>query len=744
MFARRWILVGLAVLAAVAVSWLWSRSGREPGGSPEADGESPPTANIRGEVVAWDGEPVVGATVFLRSPMDPPPSPYVVILLDALVPPVRVAESRTDGEGRFELTAPRDGDWEVVVTASGYAAANAHVRTKNTRCRINLRPGAELAGRARAANGEPLAGATVWSESGGGCDRFLLCVRTERDGRFRFPSLEPGEGLVAVCAEGYPLWSGEVEIGHTPWLEIAVGGNATLLGTLVGTTGQVVSDATIRFRIRRDEGILAARARTDADGAFRVEHLPTGPVTGFEGSKAGGASFWADADGPPPILRSGEEVRGRFVMPTEAVWIGRVTDADTGAPLPAATVYEEIDGRIDDPVAIADAEGRFRVVMADSANNFWVGIGGPSPACAAETFVVRRPAGKAEFRHDVRVRRSAWIEGRLDGGGVPVSHARLTNWFLPFTSAPIDPEGCFRIRVPPGNMALDVCAEGFIETKIKIDGLRPGEVRRGIVVSLDAGVILRGRVVGPEGAPIKKARVTAASGDFRGEYMGYCVKSALRNGRAAWTDETGTFRLTDNYGKSACLVEAPGYLPLYRIVDLQRAQEFRLARGHLLTGRAVDENGRPVPGAAVRYRREVIKSDLVPDARTDAEGRFRLRLPSRQETCFTVWAPGRLDAIGFVEAPADIEVVLPRSGTLEGLIRAPDGSPAPEVSVRASDGENWDEEETNKHGWFRIQGFLPGPIEVSVRPETDGWKPVTLRVDSRECGMLEIDLRAEK
>src|SRR3982750_51950 len=105
------------------------------------------------------------------------------------------------------------------------------------------------------------------------------------------------------------------------------------------------------------------------------------------------------------------------------------------------------------------------------------------------------------------------------------------------------------------------------------------------------------------GKPVKRARVFASAAELPG-------------GRAALTDDTGAFELNDlPAGRYSIAASKSGFItlswgqrrPLQAGTPLQlgdgqqmKGVDFRLPRGGPIAGRIADEDGEPIPGAAVR------------------------------------------------------------------------------------------------------------------------------------------------
>jgi Carboxypeptidase regulatory-like domain len=144
---------------------------------------------------------------------------------------------------------------------------------------------------------------------------------------------------------------------------------------------------------------------------------------------------------------------------------------------------------------------------------------------------------------------------------------------------------------------------------------------------------ITGRVVAADnGRPLKRARVLVSSSDLPG-------------GRAALTDESGVFDITElPAGRYTIQVSKTGFVslsygqrrPLQAGTPLQlgngqqlRGVDFQLPRGSAVAGRIFDEDGEPMPGVSVSVSRyEYLQGDrrLVPagSGQTDDKGQYRI------------------------------------------------------------------------------------------------------------------------
>jgi RNA polymerase sigma-70 factor (ECF subfamily) len=270
------------------------------------------------------------------------------------------------------------------------------------------------------------------------------------------------------------------------------------------------------------------------------------------------------------------------------------------------------------------------------------------------------------------------------------------------------------------------------------------------VLPLTEGRFFTGRVVDVEtGAPIPNARVG----------MNWPLRPETK------TDAAGRYRLngwikgTNIY--HAIHVVAPRYPRVFARVTSETTYDFPLARGDLLTGRAVDAEGRPVAGARVAVIGDHDWALSIAHGGTDAAGRFRLGPLSRaMPHAVVILAAGhgrtrlglrpREGEVGTIELG---DVKLPRGRSIEGRAQDPAGRPLARVPVRlvgshqahgqlppprgVSHGDD-EERLTDDLGRFRFPDLGPGSYRLTLQRR--GGAPVERTVELGDEDQRDIVL----
>lgn len=235
----------------------------------------------------------------------------------------------------------------------------------------------------------------------------------------------------------------------------------------------------------------------------------------------------------------------------------------------------------------------------------------------------------------------------------------------------------------------------------------------------------------------------------------------------AETDSAGEYEITGLApGKYSVVARGSGFRqhvqPRVEVEEKQPADvSFMLAEGFSIEGLVLDPSGRPVPDAKVTSSAGGLflgdmgislslggsgsKTGAV-ETTTDSRGRFRLEgLGSGNQNLTAVhkdWAPGSQKDVA--SGSKDVEITLPRGGSIAGRVIGPNGEPikGAEVSpfrfLRASTTPSI----TDAEGRFLLSGLRAGRRPLTA--QADGFPSVTERfmVVAGEAVEVEIVLEA--
>ena len=602
----------------------------------------------------------------------------------------RSALTGSDGRARLE-PMPRP-PWNVSVSARGHVA-RGEARVGVGKLTIRLERGGTISGVVLDGDSKaPVPGARVSREAGlpPPSDWEEQAARdesvTDAKGSFRLDGIGRGPVTLVARATGYGPGRREgVRAGSRSELFLFPG--STLTGTVRDEAGRPVKGATVR--LQGDGWLTPAPAETtDARGAFTVAGVEPGEyvVVAREGARAAAI----DTVIVPPRSEASVELTlgaGGFAS-------GRVVDG-AGKALAGARVRVLSFEDRGLPPFVGDS------LAGESAADGTFAIG-PLPAgrLGLSVSLVRHAPRRLEVA--VASRQSVdlgevvlvpglAIRGRVrdrDRNGVAgaLVHAQLgdagSGTGAESSSAETESEsdGSFLIAgLKPGTHEVTASTAGLVSARGRAEA--GGEP---IMLVMEAGGTITGRVVDAKGEPVDGAMIIAQSATLSpGD-------PAMRwlSGTSGGVEGEGRFVLRDAAADTYSLrVRATGYgegsLANVKVVAGRQTDvgPVTLGGGGSVVGSVVDADGQGVPGATVLVERDsnVHTGDLT--AQTDSAGAFEVRgvPPGRVDVIarHPAYVPGRLRGVDVdpEKEPSPVRVVLTRGGRVEGRARHRDGSP---------------------------------------------------------------------
>ncbi|MCS7158195.1 MAG: carboxypeptidase-like regulatory domain-containing protein [Blastocatellia bacterium] len=269
---------------------------------------------------------------------------------------------------------------------------------------------------------------------------------------------------------------------------------------------------------------------------------------------------------------------------------------------------------------------------------------------------------------------------------------------------------------------------------------------------------ISGRVLSTEGKPLSRAVVTAQR---RGGVATFQAKTD-RSGRYTLEVEPGTYFIRaekGGYVATAYSVEGTASDPTPITVEAGKSVtiDLRLARGGVITGRILDEDGEPLVGAIVtaeRKREESLGGAVSEMARTDDRGVYRIyglasgryyvsaRVPEQQLVRISTGAIPLLQegavtyypGVSSRQQAAEVEVVEGAETTgidfkivaekeralVFGVVRKQEsGEPLPGALVYAyslGSPSTGARATTDEQGRYELRGLMPGIYNIQVSP----------------------------
>jgi hypothetical protein len=369
---------------------------------------------------------------------------------------------------------------------------------------------------------------------------------------------------------------------------------------------------------------------------------------------------------PPPEPAAG--VRGRVV-------------STNGRPLPDATVRLLSPDRVSTAIreVTSGRDGSFAI------NGVPVGrflLRAEKPGFSAASVPITLQA-KDSVTTVLRLASIQLLEGVVqDGQGRPLGQAALFVWPTAGAESGVvesssGPDGRFALAgLSPGAWTVMVEAPGFATLRLERVDV-PG---RPLVLRLQGEArILGGLVVGPDSGPVQGARVELhgpalpAPRQVSSNEKGLFLFEGLGFGRFVVRATSGQ-RVS---GLEVVVIDAEtGWLPPVKVV---------VGPGATLTGRVLDDSGRPLPRAEV----ETVATpadDAPTSVKTDGDGRFTIRPlpPGRYQVHARLRGHAMTDPPEVqlrAESPTQVQVRLPRAVQVLGQTIDETGLPVPAAVV---------------------------------------------------------------
>jgi hypothetical protein len=614
---------------------------------------------VVGRIVRGDRSAVTGAAIVARLEIDEAPRD---LLRDRGKESPEAAHVQSGSDGRFSIALPA-GRYELELSAEGLASGVVNVELDAGSTEdvddVELPTASPASGIVVDAAGHPVEGAWVTvraDRSNEESDASLTtAVRTDAKGHF------------TAAAAASPIFSIEaVSPGAPASHSIRFGGGRRRAGG--SSTIRLDRGRRITGIVRRADGSPAAGALIAAsghavesgeDGTFALEGVSPTAVTIVSSS--------GDLRAATLVKRDASRVELR--LSPAAHLSGSVIDAITRKPIPRAQI--QLSGKGERRWR-TDRRGRFELTgLAPGAAEISAGKLGYALAAFRSVDVGSGAGGRVE----IALVPLATVEGKvIDEKKLPVAGARIAEPAPGSTSARSAKDGTFAILVDGRNaVRLEATAAGFAPGLTEGIRVRPGERRKGIVVTLPRGVSVSGRVVDENRKPIAGAKVELAPDLVSGSRRGFRRSrgnrtdedSVLTNAAGKFVFEhlvADTYRVTASHAghsdKVAAGVKVPG--------DGKPMPDIVLSPAASIQGFVRDGSGQPIIAAQISGHSASIDERTA----TGPDGAFLLTtFPAGSKTMVYASATGFAMSTRTVEAPVkDVVITLTSDGVIRGRV----------------------------------------------------------------------------
>ncbi|HEX8170062.1 MAG TPA: carboxypeptidase regulatory-like domain-containing protein [Thermoanaerobaculia bacterium] len=637
----------------------------------------------------------------------------------------------TDAKGNFALTA-LPGAFQLTASHPAYELRQQDVSPsagQSLSQELSLSQLARVSGTVLDESRRGIAAALIVAEDSGG-DPMAMRFRGETasaasgpDGRF---SMRVGadsdvrlratrKGLPPARSEPLRLASGERKSGVVLTIPtgIAVTGRVTdregnPLGGVAVTAAEAASGGGGPFRQRiiiddpnepQDEPVRSANDGTFAIKVKEGTHDFTFRREGFATRVVRGRS----------VTPSAENVLNATLDPGADV-SGRVTRG--GAPLEGVSIFgigtEMVSGTTtsDGTFTISTSPGPLRLTFRkdDELVNEVRMLTAPARDVVVDVPAGVRVRGRVvdKSTHKPVTSFQAGISVSRSGGGMVMVAPPLLRSFT-------SDDGSFALEhVPTGAVNLVANAAGYTSARTTLM-LEDGKDVDDVVLELDSGVRLTGRVTGPDGAPVEGASVRVAVSAMGG----FASRGAAAR---ATTDARGEYTLEAlEPGEETIEFSHPRYVATRKNIDLKGKElrlDAQLGAGQRLSGTVVTESGAPVADAEISARSS---SGSFRTARSDGNGAFTFESldPARYhfESTKSGLVDGSVDDFD-VSSGAPLRIVMHAGGTIYGHVSglSADELANATVEVRGSGSDAMSPVDAS--GNYRIDGAPLGTVQV--------------------------------
>ena len=649
-----------------------------------------------------------------------------------------MAWTRTGSEGSFELRAPSGDQGRVEATAPGHTRASSRwQRDAVAPITFLLGPAANLTGQVVDEAGKPIEGAKVETLTNPADYRM---ARTEEkrswtgpDGRFTLRQVPAGRvHTVMASKEGFAPTNRIAD--STAPVRLTLRHGTVAAGRVVDEQGRPVEGAELILHPADQDPAprppLRFRAVSDAQGGFRMANVSAGRFD-LRVTRPGSA----ETDVRGIVIPEGEARAdlGEITLLPGAAIEGIVVDERDrpvqGAEIELAPFGPDFDARLffREPIQ-SGSDGRFRI--ADLPRGTRVVLKARHPDLApAEMAGVEAPTAEPVR---LRLTRPRSLEGRVgDRHGEPVDGARLHfsetagtpiggGWAQQPAQATSDAEGRFVLSgLKPGTAYVTATASGYRTrsaqpVEIPEEGQAPP-----LEITLEPGTFLEGTVRDSRGEPVPDARVHVQGMEAIG-IGSEMIVPADDQGRFEVADlEPGPFRV------QASSRRGPSARAELEVRPGRNRLDLTLSEGTEVSGRIVDGQGAPVPGASLSLR-SVPKEGEMPmaalgeiQAVSTGDGSFAFQGISDGEYRLTGtrqgYAPATLPRVQVDGAPVSgLELRLGPGAVIRGRLLGLDPADVSRVRVMA---HSPDQEihlfgAVDPSGTYRIQDVPPGAWDL--------------------------------
>jgi len=637
-------------------------------------------AGVTGTLMNEEGQPIREANVSLFAPetLEARRARWLAVAPGR----IPLSATRSDAAGTFAADPKREQIVDVFIEAEGYAPAILRLGRDEDAGAILLRHATRRSGTITAQSKPVAAARVIWA----GDDGIEQTSITDARGRYEVIDPELWATGVTIVHPDHALFRSANRAGPVT-LDAALTAGSSIEGSVVGTDGQPVSGAAILV-----DGFSWTKSLEN--GSFRLDHVGQGAEVSARANDAIGT------------------LNGTVIHVAKGA---RLSGVIRGARVAGGEILLE---RLDVVVAstLTTTEGAYSLGPLEDGD-YQIAVRIPGYSVAAETISVT--PGRATEKHLTAVHTSTVIGEVTDFEKRPVAAAALL-------MEEVSPTGssAFARTAPDGRFVMrQIDTESEFTLRVIKDGLPPassppiklhrGTTKRGVLIEIDRGIDLAGRITDQDGHALAGAFVTA-------------VPEGAGSDEIAITDRQGAFHLILQRGSHNVQVSANGFASqelAVRVDDVGPPLEIMMARASAISGSVRRSDGSAIVGVFVTAAADSTTETVI----TDVDGRFSLSNISAGDVVITASKPDEyINVRRAVSAPAsNVVIEVGGSSTLSGrVVDKTTGRPVTRFEIelasatgstttKFAEGRTFDDE----RGEFEISNPPEGIVQIVVRAE---------------------------
>jgi len=682
---------------------------------------------------------------------------------------------KTGADGAYEVIGFQEGSQTITASAEGYEKSapvkfTLAVNEKRTGVDILLKPASTISGIVVDSGGAPVGGARVGAYWGmmRRFGRFVpnTMVYTGQDGLFFLKGISAGE--MVELGVSHPDYA---EAMAGPWtlqtgqklenIRIVLTAGGAVSGKVLSVDGRPVPGSRVAAGkglgsfIGSGIGSIAALHEggdfhdTREDGTYEIKHLAPGEY--YVLAKAEGFVY---DHREKVIVFEGKTTENVDFTLQPGVTISGLVRFESGEPVPDAQIQlMSLDfSKPQMGHTTSDQDGHFRFINLPVRTYNITVIKHPWP------HVIKQGITAPDDNVEIIFGTGGTIKGFVRDSSTKKPVTRFSMKSDSSSGGLLGGAGMFdmskfmaRPRVfddPAGAFTLEGLAEGKYKLTVTADGYAPAEraglrvqkntVLENIIIEMNAGVEIRGRVLDRAGKPVASAQVSI---EESGTNMFGISEDMFMPDRPIdfekTTNEEGRFIIKNlTAGLTTFKATREDYLEGKKMhfvrTDVENEEiEIILTKGGIVTGIVVaEEDNTPLGGAEVTFTGQGLVADLVPmfrrGASTGEDGGFRFEMvPPGAQTLVVSYEGRSSRKIENVNVEDDREldlgtITLAGGGGIAGLVLDINTRPIAGALIFASGPSGMKQASTNAEGEYSLEGLSTGNWTVQLIPDQSG------------------------